>query len=182
VFKPSELTPTTGALLADCWLETNLPAGVLNLVQGDRTTAECLLDFPNLAGVLFTGSASTGRAIHARFGGRPEILLALEMGGNNALVLLRNTDPAAAARTIAVSAFLTAGQRCTCTRRLILVDDEILAELVTVARALRVGRWFDEPPPFCGPVINKQAADRLLLAQQRLVDAGATALEPCQAN
>jgi len=182
VFKPSELTPTAGALLADCWLETNLPPGVLNLVQGDRTTAECLLDFPNLAGVLFTGSASTGRAIHGRFGGKPEVLLALEMGGNNALIVLPTSDAAATARTIAASAFLTAGQRCTCARRLILVDDEILPELVTSTRALRVGRWFDEPPPFCGPVISKKAADRVLLAQQQLVEAGATSLEPCQAN
>ena len=182
VFKPSELTPAAGALLADYWQETSLPPGVLNLVQGDRTTAECLLDFPNLAGVLFTGSASTGRAVHGRFGGKPEVLLALEMGGNNALIVLPTADAAATARTIAASAFLTAGQRCTCTRRLILVEDEILPELIKLTRALRVGRWFDEPPPFCGPVISKKAADRVLLAQQQLVEAGATSLEPCQAD
>ena len=179
VFKPSELTPTAGAVLADCWREADLPPGVLNLVQGDRTAAECLLDFPSLAGVLFTGSASTGRAIHARFGGKPEILLALEMGGNNPMIALRTTDPTATARTIAASAFLTAGQRCTCTRRLILVDDEILPELVIATRALRIGRWFDEPAAFCGPVISKQAADRVLTTQHQLLEAGAKALERC---
>jgi succinylglutamic semialdehyde dehydrogenase len=178
VFKPSELAPSVGALMVDCWREAGLPPGCLNLVQGGRTIAECILDWPDLAGVLFTGSARTGLAIHQRFAGRPNVILALEMGGNNPMVVLETPDPIAAARTIVVSAFISAGQRCTCTRRLILVDSAVLPELVRTTEQIVVG-----PPgegPFIGPVINVPAAQRVLQAQQQLIDLGATTLVKCR--
>ncbi|MGA7127981.1 MAG: aldehyde dehydrogenase family protein, partial [Chthoniobacterales bacterium] len=63
VFKPSELTPLSGALMADCWREAGLPPGCLNLLQGNRSTAEIILTRSELRGVFFTGSAATGVAI-----------------------------------------------------------------------------------------------------------------------
>ena len=180
VFKPSELTPFTGAVMADCWREAGLPAGCLNLLQGGRSTAETILDNPKLSGVYFTGSAQTGVAIHQRFAGRPDIILALEMGGNNPLVTLDKDHPAAAARIIAVSAFISAGQRCTCSRRLILTDEQILPELIRVTDAIQVGAPNDTPEPFIGPVINTNAAQKVLAAQAKLVANGAKVLIECQ--
>jgi len=82
VFKPSEQTPAVGQLLMEFYAEAGFPAGVINLVQGARETGAAVLDSDKLDGLLFTGSAKTGAFIHKHFGGRPEIVLALEMGGN----------------------------------------------------------------------------------------------------
>jgi succinylglutamic semialdehyde dehydrogenase len=180
VFKPSELTPMTGSLLAQCWDEAGLPGGCLNLLQGSRATAELILDRPELAGVFFTGSARTGISIHQRFAGRPEVILALEMGGNNPLVVLKSADVAVAARTIAVSAFISAGQRCTCTRRLILIDSAVLPELIRITEQILVGPPDQVPEPFIGPVINRAAAQNVLQEQQQLVERGAQILVECR--
>jgi succinylglutamic semialdehyde dehydrogenase len=180
VFKPSELAPLTGTLMADCWREAGLPAGCLNLLQGDRSTAEFILDRPELAGVFFTGSATTGVAIHQRFATRPEVILALEMGGNNPMVVLETKDAVAAARVVAVSAFISAGQRCTCTRRLIVIGNEILPELIGITESIEVGAPNDLPEPFLGPVITSAAANKILNAQKKLVANGAKILVECR--
>jgi succinylglutamic semialdehyde dehydrogenase len=180
VFKPSELTPWTGALMADCWQQAGLPAGCLNLLQGGRSTAELILEQPELSGVFFTGSATTGIAIHQRFAGRPDVILALEMGGNNPMIVLDTDDPVAAARIIAVSAFISAGQRCTCTRRLILVGEKILPELIRLTETIRVSAPTDLPEPFIGSVINASAAKKVLAAQKELLADGAKILVECR--
>jgi succinylglutamic semialdehyde dehydrogenase len=180
VFKPSELTPLTGSLLADCWREAGLPPGCLNLLQGDRSTAEFILERPEVAGVFFTGSAATGVAVHERFATRPEVILALEMGGNNPMLVLETNDAVAAARIAAVSAFISAGQRCTCTRRLIVVGNEILPELIRITESIVVGAPNDLPEPFLGPVITSSAANKVLNAQRELVANGAKILMECR--
>jgi succinylglutamic semialdehyde dehydrogenase len=180
VFKPSELTPSVGALMVNFWREAGLPSGCLSLLQGGRTTAELILDSAELAGVFFTGSARTGIAIHERFAGRPDVILALEMGGNNPMVVLKGADPVAAARTIATSAFLSAGQRCTCSRRLILVEDNVLPELIRITQQIRVGSPDEVPEPFIGPLINSAAAQKVLWAQEELLERGAEILVRCQ--
>jgi succinylglutamic semialdehyde dehydrogenase len=149
-------------------------------VQGDRSTAESILEHPQVAGVFFTGSAAAGVAVHQLFATRPEVILALEMGGNNPMVVLNTNSAAAAARTVAVSAFISAGQRCTCTRRLIVVGQEILPELVRVTETIRVGAPNDLPEPFLGPVINSPAANKVLNAQKDLVANGAKILVECR--
>ena len=180
VFKPSELTPLVGALMVNFWREAGLPPGCLSLLQGGRTTAEMILANTNLAGVFFTGSARTGTAIHERFAGRPDIILALEMGGNNPMVVLKDTDPVAAARTIATSAFISTGQRCTCSRRLILVEDSVLPELIRITGQIRVGSPDEVPEAFIGPMINRLAAQKVLQAQAELIERGAETLIKCQ--
>ena len=143
VFKPSELTPGVGALLVECWARSGLPPGVLNLVQGARESAEFVVNHPGLGGLYFTGSASTGLSLHRKFAGRPEVILALEMGGNNPLIVCDVADFDAAAVLTILSAFQTAGQRCTCARRLIVVENEdlpaILNRLTERIRAIKVG-------------------------------------------
>ncbi|NCI79668.1 succinylglutamate-semialdehyde dehydrogenase [Acinetobacter kanungonis] len=182
VFKPSELTPWTAEETVKLWHEAGLPAGVLNLVQGGRSTGEALAQSHEIDGLLFTGSANTGYHLHKQLAGAPEKILALEMGGNNALIIDEITDIDAVVNLTIQSAFISAGQRCTCARRLIIKNgaagDAFIQRLVEVSRNLVVGQWDAQPQPFMGGVISLQAAQQILQAQQRLVDLGAEVLLP----
>ncbi|WP_313620885.1 aldehyde dehydrogenase family protein, partial [Pantoea septica] len=120
LFKPSELTPLTAEKTVRLWLEAGLPRGVLALLQGARATGQALAAETQIDGVLFTGSAGTGYQLHRQFAGQPEKMLALEMGGNNALIVEDPADIDAAVHIAIQSAFITAGQRCTCARRLLV--------------------------------------------------------------
>jgi succinylglutamic semialdehyde dehydrogenase len=183
VFKPSELTPAVAEFMAGCWRDAGLPAGVLNLVQGAGETGRALAGHPAIDGLLFTGSATTGAALHRQFAEAPHKILALEMGGNNPLIVWDVPEErlAAAAALIVQSAYLSAGQRCTCARRLILKDSqavEMIAHVVELIDRLVVGAPFDDPQPFMGPVIDNRAADRLLAGAARLTATGGTAIRP----
>ena len=182
VFKPSELTPWTAEETVKLWHEAGLPAGVLNLVQGGRSTGEALAQSHEIDGLLFTGSANTGYHLHKQLAGAPEKILALEMGGNNALIIDEISDIDAVVNLTIQSAFISAGQRCTCARRLIIKNgatgDAFIQRLVEVSRNLVVGQWNAQPQPFMGGVISLQAAQQILKAQQRLVDLGAEVLLP----
>ena len=180
VFKPSELTPLVGEHMVRLWERSGLPAGVLNLVQGWRDTGAALAA-AEIDGLLFTGSAATGALLHRQFGGRPEVLLALEMGGNNPLIVIEGAETDAAVAIIVQSAFVTAGQRCTCARRLFVPQgeygDTLIAELLAATQHVRVGDPQDEDqPPFMGPVISAGAAGKLYDAQDRMVASGAVPL------
>jgi succinylglutamic semialdehyde dehydrogenase len=180
VFKPSELTPKVAELTLKCWIDAGLPAGVLNLVQGARETGVALAANPGIDGLFFTGSSRTGNLLHNQFAGRPEKILALEMGGNNPLVVDQVEDIDAAVYTIVQSAFISAGQRCTCARRLLVPQgawgDALLARLVQVVGQIRVGRFDEQPAPFMGSVISLAAAQQLIQAQAQLLAQGASAL------
>jgi succinylglutamic semialdehyde dehydrogenase len=182
VFKPSEYAPGVARLTAQCWDEAGLPPGVLNIVNGGRATGEALVAVDDIDGVLFTGSHATGVALARRFATRPEKMLALEMGGNNPLVAWGVGDVQAAAVAIVQSAFISAGQRCTCARRLIVDDGApgraLVERVVALARALRVGAWDAQPEPFMGPVVSARVAQGLLQAQEALLGRGARVLEP----
>ncbi|MEZ5961524.1 MAG: succinylglutamate-semialdehyde dehydrogenase [Hyphomonadaceae bacterium] len=177
LFKPSELTPGVGALMLEAWEAAGLPAGVINLLQGGRETGAALLDSHGLNGVLFTGSAHTGALIHRKFAGRPDVVLALELGGNNPLIVWPPVDAKAAANLIAHSAFATSGQRCSCARRLIVPQgaegDAIIAALAELAPNIAVGAATDTPEPFFGPLVNAHSAERAVKFEQGLVAMGA---------
>lgn len=177
VFKPSELTPRFGELMVSCWEQAGLPKGVVNLVQGARETGEALISSEHINGVLFTGSSKTGHGIHKALGGQPDKMLALEMGGNNPLLVDRVADREAAVYTIIQSAFLSAGQRCTCARRLILVDNEhnraLLGALCKATENLKVG---SDDSCFMGPLISNAAADGAMKFEQELIALGAQSL------
>jgi succinylglutamic semialdehyde dehydrogenase len=182
LFKPSELTPGVGALMVEAWEEAGLPAGVLNLLQGARDTGAALLDASGLNGVLFTGSAQTGALIHRKFAGRPDMLLALELGGNNPLIVWPPVDVKAAANLIAHSAFATSGQRCSCARRLIVPAGPegvaIVQAVADLAQKIRVDRGDATPEPFMGPLVNAHAADRAVKFEQGLAAMGAKVIVP----
>lgn len=185
VFKPSEQTPAVGEWMVKCWSEAGLPAGVLNLVQGAREVGIALAA-SEIDGVLFTGSSATGKALHAQFAGRPEVLLALEMGGNNPLIVHEiGTDELtikAAVREIILSAFIGSGQRCTCARRLIITEGAwrkpLIEVLVKSVAALKIGSFDETPEPFMGPLISMREAKRLLGTQDILKGLGGIVLHP----
>ena len=185
VFKPSELTPWTAEETVKLWQQAGLPAGVLNLVQGGRETGEALAQHAEIDGLLFTGSANTGYQLNRQLAGAPEKILALEMGGNNPLIVDDPQDIDAAVHLTIQSAFITAGQRCTCSRRLLVKrgaqGDAFLKRLVEVSARLVPAAWDADPQPFIGGLISEQAALNVLKAWQDHVARGAkTLLEPKQ--
>lgn len=176
VFKPSELTPKTAEETLRLWQEAGLPDGLINLVQGAKETGIALAGHVRIDGLFFTGSSQTGELLHKQYGGQPGKILALEMGGNNPLIVDTDIDEDAALHHVIFSAFISAGQRCTCARRLFIPNgeqgDAFLAKLIDASRKLKVGHWDDEDQPFMGSVVSLQAAEALLKAQQDLVDRG----------
>ncbi|NGZ12425.1 succinylglutamate-semialdehyde dehydrogenase [Vibrio aestuarianus] len=189
VFKPSEQTPWMGEFAMKLWQDAGLPAGVLNLVQGAKETGIALAESKGIDGLLFTGSANTGHLLHRQFAGQPGKMLALEMGGNNPMVISEQYgDLDAAVYTIIQSAFISAGQRCTCARRLYVPvgekGDVLLSKLITATQKLRIDQPFADPAPFMGPQISQAAAQFILNAQANLQFLGGYSLveaKPLQA-
>jgi succinylglutamic semialdehyde dehydrogenase len=180
VFKPSEYAPRTAVRTVQLWEQAGLPKGVLNLVNGGRATGVALSQHPDVDGILFTGSSQTGVALHKQFGGQPGKMLALEMGGNNPLVVWDVANVDAAVHHAVMSAFISAGQRCTCARRLIVQDgpqgQAFIDRLVEVAAKLAVGPSNAEPQPFMGPVVSAAVAKRLVQAQEMMEAQGGKVL------
>lgn len=182
VFKPSELTPLVGQELVRLWQEVNLPKGVLNLVQGGKETGQALSQHPSLDGLFFTGSYQTGQHLSTYYGAHTGKILALEMGGNNPMVIGEISELQAAAYIILQSAYLSSGQRCTCARRLIIPDtplsEQLLALLIEKIKTLKIGPYTQNPEPFMGPIITAKHAQEILDAQESLIAMGGKPLVP----
>ena len=164
IFKPSEKTPAAGAKLVECLHAAGIPEGVVRLVVGGPDEGRKLAGHPDIDGLLFTGSARTGIALNRLYADMPDKILALEMGGNNPIIVWDAPDVYTAAVLVAQSAFMSAGQRCTAARRLIVRDgehDALVAELKKLMARLIVGEPHSAPAPFMGPVIDNEAADQL---------------------
>ena len=179
IFKPSELTPMVAELTLKLWQQAGLPAGVINLVQGEVETGKALASHRGIDGLFFTGSSRTGHFIHEQFAGRPGKILAIEMGGNNPLIVKDAQDIEAVVHDIIQSAFVTTGQRCTCARRLFLENNEtgdaILKRLVEVTKQIKSGNYDDEDA-FVSSLISEKAALGLMNAQQELINLGGRVL------
>jgi succinylglutamic semialdehyde dehydrogenase len=175
VFKPSEYAPRTAIRTVALWEKAGVPAGVINRVNGGRDTG-IALGQSDIDGVLFTGSSQTGAALHKQFAGQTGKLLALEMGGNNPLVVWNVKDIDAAVFMAVSSSFISAGQRCTCARRVIVQKgeegDAFVKRFVDVASKLGVGAPAAEPAPFMGPVVSAAVAEKLVQAQADMVAKG----------
>ncbi len=175
VFKPSEKTPASGAFLVDRLREAGVPEGAIRLVQGGRAEGQALAAHPGVDGLLFTGSAAAGAALNRQFAETPHRILALELGGNNPLVVWDTPDLYATAAIVVQSAFLSAGQRCTCARRLIVEDGKegpLLEMIGKILDRVIVGAPHDRPVPFMGPVIDNDAAEQVLDAFLALIMKG----------
>jgi succinylglutamic semialdehyde dehydrogenase len=164
VFKPSEKTPASGAFLVDCYHDAGVPEGAVRLLIGGPEQGKALASQPGIDGLLFTGSARAGSALHKQFADTPGKILALELGGNNPIVAWNVKDFDAAAAIIVQSAFLSAGQRCTAVRRLIVEDgkhEPLIEKIVKLVDRMIVGEPFADPQPFMGCVIDNASADHL---------------------
>lgn len=180
VFKPSDLTPMVAEETVKLWQQAGLPAGVVNLVQGHVETGKALASHANIDGLFFTGSSRTGKLLHEQFAGHPGKILALEMGGNNPLIVKGVSDIDAVVHDIVQSAFITSGQRCTCARKLFLENSEqgdaILQRLVEVTKQIKVGDYDAEDQPFMGAMISANAANLMVEAQAQLQGLGGESL------
>ncbi|MDF8332551.1 succinylglutamate-semialdehyde dehydrogenase [Novosphingobium cyanobacteriorum] len=164
VFKPSEKTPAVGEALAQCFHRAGISAAVVQVLIGGPEEGQALVAHDGIDGVLFTGSAHAGIAINRKLAPNPGKIVALEMGGNNPIVVWDTPKISDAAILVVQSAFTSAGQRCTAGRRLIVKDtmyDALLDEVKRLADRIIVGAPFDEPAPFMGPVIDNRTADGL---------------------
>ena len=182
IFKPSRLTPLVAQKTIELWQHAGLPAGSINLLQGTREMGNALVSHPGIDGLFFTGSSQAGRSFHRQFAGEVQKILALEMGGNNALIVEKTGDLNATVYTTLISAYISSGQRCTCARRLLVPNTEhgetFLKKLTPAVTKIRVGRFDDTPEPFMGPVISEAAADQLLRVQETLTAMGGIPLVP----
>jgi succinylglutamic semialdehyde dehydrogenase len=179
VFKPSEKTPAVGAMLTSLYHEAGVPEDVVVCVPGGPATGKALAAEPGIDGLLFTGSARAGLALHRQFAETPQKILALEMGGNNPLVVWDAPDVHAAAAIAVQSAYLSAGQRCTAARRLIVREgahEQLIEVISRLVDRLIVGEPHADPPPFMGPVIDNAAADFLQESFLELLGRGARAI------
>ncbi|WP_428312177.1 succinylglutamate-semialdehyde dehydrogenase [Hydrocarboniphaga sp.] len=180
LFKPSELTPRTAEETIKLWEEAGIPPGVLQLIQGERATGEALAQHPDLDGLFFTGSSRTGLLLQQQFAAHPGKILALEMGGNNPLLIGEIADIKPAIYDIIQSAYLSSGQRCTCARRLYVPSgkngDALIEALIAAIAKIRIAAPDAEPQPFMGPLISVRAADQILAAQTKLIALGAKPL------
>ncbi|MGE3108240.1 MAG: aldehyde dehydrogenase family protein [Phycisphaerales bacterium] len=194
VFKPSDKAPGVGQLLAEFFDEAldaegipPLPgasrpgSGVLNLVQGGADVAAALTTHPDIDGILFTGSWPVGRRILEANLDSPGRIVALELGGNNAAVVMPDADLRQAAIEIVRCAFNTTGQRCTCTRRAVIHKDiagRLIPAMCKAASNLIVGdpRSSAGTPIFMGPIISGPARDAVLESQSRFAHAGGRVL------
>ncbi len=175
VMKPSEVTPLAGQRYAEAAEAAGLPAGVLNVVQGGGAEGAALAADPALRALAFTGSWATGRRIAESMLDRPEVLLALEMGGKNACVVRADADLRVAVHEIVTSGYLTTGQRCTCANRVLVHRsraDELVRALSAVVSELRFGDP-EDPSSFAGPLANQAARERFEAAIARAESAGA---------
>jgi succinylglutamic semialdehyde dehydrogenase len=178
VFKPSDHAVGVGLRMVDLWVEAGLPPGLLSFVTGGPTAGEDLVNDPGIDGVFFTGSDRVGMSLMRLMADRPGKILAVEMGGNNPLVVGDVGDVRAAVYLTLQSAYITSGQRCTCARRLIVpageAGDRFVEALAAAIPKVRVGQYWEDPEPFMGPVVSEQAARNVLQAQAELLQAGGT--------
>ena len=181
IFKPSEKTPAVGAFLVKCFHAAKIPEGVIQCLIGGPAEGKALVEHEGVDGVLFTGSARAGIAINRRLADNPGKIVALEMGGNNPLVVIDTPKVEDAAALIVQSAFTTAGQRCTAARRLIVVAsmfDSIVPAVKAMTERLIVGEPFADPQPFMGPVIDNATAELLIESFVALIQRGGTPILP----
>ena len=180
VFKPSELTPKVAEEMLKLWDKAGLPQGVINLVQGELETGKALASHPQIDGLFFTGSSRTGHLLHQQYAGHPGKILALEMGGNNPLIIKDVQDTKAAVHDIIQSAYISSGQRCTCARRLYIEEgaagDALIEQLIAAIKQIKVGSWNAQPQPFMGSMISEGAAKGMVAAQAELQALGGQSL------
>lgn len=166
VFKPSDKTPAVGQILAEMFKKADFPKGVFNLIQGQAEIGKRLAKHNLVDGVLFTGSYDVGLKIKKDTIEHYWKNLALEMGGKNASIIWSDADLDKSVYETVLGAYLTAGQRCSCTSRLFLhkdIYDAFLDKFKKVSMSLKIGHWSEKN--FMGPLITEDSMQRFLRFQ-----------------
>lgn len=161
VIKPASDTPWTSRLLAECFREAGLPAGVINYVTGPGSTlGQALIDHPDVDGVTFTGSFDVGMGIFRSFAKGPYVRpTILELGGKNPAIVSANADVEDAAVGIVRSAFGLQGQKCSACSRVYIeksIYQKVLTRVLELTNKLEIGDPTDRSV-YLGPVINRSA-------------------------
>lgn len=170
ILKASKYAPFTGQLLAEIIHEAGLPAGVLNIVHGNSEAARRLVTHPEVDGVLYTGSYETADKIRKQLLSDYWKIQIFELGGKNSLVVWDDCNYEKSLREALLGSFLTSGQRCTNTNR-ILVHDKIFDQFVdnfhTLSKKIRVGYGLTEGEgsPLMGPLMSEAALEDYLRFQ-----------------
>lgn len=163
VLKPSPLTPLSTLRLVELINESGiLPPGVLNVVTGDAEVGDRISSHPGIDKITFTGSTSTGRRIMERAGSTLK-RLTLELGGNDAGIILPGTDMSGMMEPLFWGMFINAGQTCSCLKRLYVHDsdyDAVCAALAAYVENVPVGDGAD-PETLIGPLSNKMQYDKV---------------------
>ena len=166
VAKPSELAPLTASLLGELCCELELPAGVLNLVQGLGTRAgQALIEHPAVRAISFTGGTATGRTIAAA-AARDFKRVTLELGGKNATLVFADADFEAALAGCVRAAFTNQGEICLCGSRVLIeasIYERFRDALIAHVRALKVGDPLD-PLTDQGAVVSQAHMEKVLAA------------------
>jgi acyl-CoA reductase-like NAD-dependent aldehyde dehydrogenase len=174
VIKPSEYT-SIGTLELVRLIAQVLPAGVVNTVTGPGDVGAALVDNPDVDKILFTGSAATGAKIAAA-AARHLTPTTMELGGNDAAIVLPDADPKAIAMDLFWGAFINMGQTCACAKRLYVhesIHDAVVNELKAVAMAMPIGNGMDEGVAM-GPIQNRMQYDKVVALVESAKAQGAT--------
>lgn len=167
VFKPSEQTPAVGQLYTKIFEKAEFPPGVFNMIQGTAEAGRKLVLHDNIDGILFTGSYEVGLKIKQETATHYWKILALEMGGKNPTIIWDDADLDKAVYETVVGAFMTSGQRCACTSRILVhkkVADQFTDRFYEAAKKLSIGHWSENP--FMGPLINEASVEKYLRFQE----------------
>lgn len=177
VFKPSEKTPAVGQWMAECFHQAQLPPGVFNLVHGQGETGKRLSTHESVDGILFTGSYEVGLRIKQDTLTHSGKILALEMGGKNATVVWDDCDLKKAVYESLIGSFLTSGQRCSGTSRILVhksIRDQFVEHFYAAAKRVKIGHWKSDV--FMGPLISADAVEKYLRYQEIAKREGAETL------
>ncbi|MFT3700441.1 MAG: aldehyde dehydrogenase family protein [Kofleriaceae bacterium] len=163
VMKPSDITPLCGQRYAECAQMAELPPGVFNMIVGGGDVGAAMTQNQHLRGISFTGSWPVGKKILEATTNRPELLIALELGGKNCCVVMDDAALRQAVHEVMVSGYLSAGQRCTGADRVIVhrkIADKFIDALAKVVRGVKVGNP-EDPANFYGPQANAAALQKI---------------------
>jgi phenylacetaldehyde dehydrogenase len=176
VVKPSEYTPLSVLALVEI-LNQELPEGLLTVVSGGRDVGEALAGHPAIGKIMFTGSTATGKAI-IKSSADTVKRLTLELGGNDAGIVLPDADPQAIAEGLFWGAFINTGQTCAALKRLYVhtdIYDAVCEALTNVAAAMPMGNGLDEVNVL-GPLQNRAQYDIVARLVEAARDSGAKIL------
>jgi malonate-semialdehyde dehydrogenase (acetylating) / methylmalonate-semialdehyde dehydrogenase len=163
ILKPSERDPSAANLLGEIWAEAGLPAGVFNVLHGDKVAVDGLLDHPDVAAVSFVGSTPIARYVHERGTSHNKRVQALG-GAKNHAIILPDADLEFTSNHLAAAAYGSAGERCMAISAAVAVGsvaDDLIESLDRRSRQVRVGPGRD-PQSEMGPIVTKASRDRIV--------------------